>query len=111
MNPDRGPGYNLKCSECGSQVQSTHGFAHLMSKCRVCLSMAWIDVEDNDLDGRCMHCGLSDAHKHTQKGTGQAVLPYVMADLQARANLGERRYGVPLKAFNGRSPLSDAYTE
>jgi hypothetical protein len=83
----------------------------MFAQCRYCYGSNWINLDNKGMDGRCMHCGLSDAHKHTQKGTGDAVLPYVIADLQARANLGERRYGVPLNAFNGRSPLSDAYTE
>jgi hypothetical protein len=35
----------------------------------------------------------------------------VMKDLQARLDLGVRRYGQPLQPFNGRNALRDAYEE
>jgi hypothetical protein len=35
----------------------------------------------------------------------------VCRDIQARAALGERKYGERLRAFNGRNPLQDAYEE
>lgn len=35
----------------------------------------------------------------------------VQADLQARLEVGIKRYGQPLQAFNGRDPLLDAYEE
>jgi len=35
----------------------------------------------------------------------------VQRDLQARMELGIRRYGTPLQAHNGRSALRDAYEE
>ena len=40
-----------------------------------------------------------------------AVWPIVMADMQARHELGIRRYGTPLQPFNGRDALRDAYEE
>lgn len=40
-----------------------------------------------------------------------AVVPMVIADLQARMDLGIVRYGTPLRPFNGRNTLLDAYQE
>lgn len=45
------------------------------------------------------------------QGDGAEVLPLVMADLQARAAAGRRKYGTPLRAHNGRGALMDAYQE
>ena len=35
----------------------------------------------------------------------------VIADMQARDQLGRERYGTPLQAHNGRNALQDAYEE
>lgn len=40
-----------------------------------------------------------------------AVWPLVMADMEARDQLGRQRYKVPLQPFNGRDQLADAYAE
>ena len=40
-----------------------------------------------------------------------AVWPLVVADMQARDQLGRERYGVPLQPHNGRDALRDAYEE
>lgn len=40
-----------------------------------------------------------------------AVWPIVMADMQARHELGIKRYGTPLQPHNGRDALRDAYEE
>ena len=39
------------------------------------------------------------------------VLPLVIADLKARAVMGEKKYGSRLVVENGRDHLEDAYTE
>lgn len=39
------------------------------------------------------------------------VWPLVIADMQARDELGRRRYGTPLQPWNGREALEDAYQE
>ena len=44
-------------------------------------------------------------------GKGAVVLPRVMADLEARAVMGEQKYGTRLRAHNGRDALIDAYQE
>ncbi len=41
----------------------------------------------------------------------RAIWPLVVADMQARDQLGRERYGVPLQPFNGRDALRDAYEE
>lgn len=45
------------------------------------------------------------------KGKGTPIVDLVINDLDARAVLGEERYGERLKAYNGRNPLIDAYQE
>lgn len=39
------------------------------------------------------------------------VVPLVIADLQARMQLGIQRYGVALQPHNGRDALRDLYEE
>ena len=41
----------------------------------------------------------------------RAVWFCVIQDMQDRDQLGRKRYGVPLQAFNGRDMLRDAYEE
>ena len=45
------------------------------------------------------------------EGDGQQIMPLVMADLAARTAVGIDEYGTPLRAHNGRDPLTDAYQE
>lgn len=42
---------------------------------------------------------------------GPAVWPLVIGDMHARDRIGRARYGTPLRAFNGRDALVDAYQE
>lgn len=44
-------------------------------------------------------------------GRGEVILPLVLKDLQDRAVMGEGKYGVKLRANNGRNALKDAYDE
>lgn len=44
-------------------------------------------------------------------GNGREVLPLVLADLQARAEMGYEKYGTKLRCRNGRNALLDAYQE
>jgi len=44
-------------------------------------------------------------------GTGAPVWQLVVDDMHARDAIGRQRYGVPLRAFNGRDALRDAYEE
>ena len=39
------------------------------------------------------------------------ILPLVIADLEARAEMGEQKYGMRLMVENGRDHLEDAYQE
>lgn len=52
-----------------------------------------------------------DSQPMPSAGTGPAIHELVQADLQRRLELGTRRYGQPLRAYNGRSALQDAYEE
>lgn len=40
-----------------------------------------------------------------------SVTEAVLADLQARRAMGQKKYGTELKTYNGRDPLIDAYQE
>lgn len=40
-----------------------------------------------------------------------AVWPLVIADMNARDQVGRERYGTPLQPHNGRDALADAYAE
>ena len=40
-----------------------------------------------------------------------SILPLVLSDLQARSDMGKRKYGTRLRSENGRSALWDAYQE
>jgi hypothetical protein len=44
-------------------------------------------------------------------GQGPDITPLVIADLEARSAQGALKYGEPLRAFNGRDALADAYQE
>ena len=41
----------------------------------------------------------------------QNVADLVLADIQARVEMGQRKYGTKLQTFNGRDALWDAYQE
>lgn len=42
---------------------------------------------------------------------GPIMHDLVAADIQSRSEFGRNKYGVNLRAFNGRDPLKDAYEE
>jgi hypothetical protein len=44
-------------------------------------------------------------------GDGTPILPLVLRDFQARGEAGQKKYGTPLRANNGRNALIDAYQE
>ena len=46
-----------------------------------------------------------------KRNGNEAVWPIVVQDMQARHELGIKRYGTPLQPFNGRDALKDAYEE
>jgi len=47
----------------------------------------------------------------TPQGTGEDVATIVQKDIEARARLGEEKYGERLTTQNGRDALVDAYQE
>jgi hypothetical protein len=59
---------------------------------------------------------MSDTRSHDPQpspteGDGPPVIVMVISDLWDRADLGYRKYGVALRAGNGRDALLDAYAE
>lgn len=57
---------------------------------------------------------MSDAatkQQPTPKGLNVDIPSLVIQDIEARAKIGEERYGERLKPFNGRSAIIDAYQE
>lgn len=44
-------------------------------------------------------------------GTGKKVIDEVVMDIKARSCMGEKKYGTPLRTFNGRNAMMDLYQE
>lgn len=44
-------------------------------------------------------------------GNGQVIMDLLLEDLAERYQIGLKEYGTPLRAFNGRDALKDAYEE
>lgn len=51
------------------------------------------------------------APQESPKTGGADIVALVIQDMNARAALGEAKYGIRLQAHNGRDPLVDAYQE
>jgi hypothetical protein len=81
----------------------------------------WIPGE---VIGQCAHCGAALTGEHRCPAFNPvaipqpppvagkiAVLPLVIADLEARSMMGTAKYGTALLTHNGRAPLLDAYQE
>lgn len=54
---------------------------------------------------------IATADQGHPTGNGEDVTERVIADLSQRKESGTRKYGQPLRAFNGRNALIDAYQE
>jgi len=59
----------------------------------------------------CLPQESATAKQPDPKGEGDPILGMVLADLTNRALEGNKKYGEPLKAHNGRNGLWDAYQE
>lgn len=64
-------------------------------------------------DGPCnvVVTSTSTAQPPPQDSEHPAVWPQVIADMEERHRFGMAKYGKPLRPFDGRKPLSDAYEE
>lgn len=73
----------------------------------------------HDCDWDCTTCGrpaqkLQGVDEHQAdpvKSNRPAIQDLVMADIEARKQVGLKRYGTLLQGFNGRDALLDAYQE
>ena len=56
---------------------------------------------------------IKEATTSQQKpiGDGVEIIPLVLSDIEARAEMGKMKYGTYLKSQNGRDALVDAYQE
>lgn len=54
---------------------------------------------------------MASAIQSKPHGTGRAITPLVIADMEERREHGMAKYGEELTAFNGRDSLQDAYQE
>jgi len=107
--------YGVKCPRCGrhdTYNDPVQGWIH--STC------GWVG-------GKNIKTRWTDEYKHvvdtaeqplpaaTEQplpiGTGTIVLHRVQGDIQARAEMGKKKYGTYLRAHNGRDPLLDTYQE
>lgn len=65
-----------------------------------------------DKGGVCRPCRtLVGEQAAPKESSGPAVWDLVIGDMKARNAEGRRKYGVPLRPFNGRDVLIDAYQE
>ena len=55
--------------------------------------------------------GKATEQQAEPKGKGPAITDLLIRDLAERQAFGTQKYGEPLRAFNGRDPLVDAYQE
>jgi hypothetical protein len=55
--------------------------------------------------------GKATEQQSKPKGSGPAITDLLIRDLSERQAFGTQKYGEPLRAFNGRDPLVDAYQE
>lgn len=55
--------------------------------------------------------GKATEQQAKPSGKGTPITDLLIHDLIERDEMGTRKYGEPLKAFNGRDPLVDAYQE
>ncbi len=54
---------------------------------------------------------ITDPEPPPVASAGTDIVDLVKQDLDERRRVGVNTYGVPLRAFNGRRPLRDAYAE
>ena len=83
------------CSRCGKPVSNDLPVKDIIIKAFV----------------ECPECCEAAQEQPKPKGEGPEIVGLVIKDLQARAEVGEKRYGEKLKPFNGRNGLLDAYQE
>lgn len=83
-------------------------------KCQTC----GIDDETCDMCGGCVNYSKwvpknrpAATPEPIPTGTGEKVLPEVIKDLYARADVGHAKYGMYLRTRNGRDALNDALQE
>lgn len=58
-----------------------------------------------------LRTGSTQVTRHAEPRMGEDTYARVIADIQARKEIGLQRYGTLLQAFNGRDALLDAYQE
>jgi len=71
--------------------------------------MMIIESYGDDMRGKGML--KSAIPQPSPKGDGKIILELVREDFEARANAGKLKYGIELRAHNGRDALMDAYQE
>lgn len=62
-------------------------------------------------EGIISHLKATDRQNMAPKGSGPDIATLVQQDIEARAVMGEKKYGERLKGFNGRNSLLDLYQE
>ena len=72
---------------------------------------AWAGQLATDVMAERRAAGLSEPHPAPQPSAHPPVWDLVVHDMQERDAFGERKYGLRLRAFDGRSTLADAYQE
>ena len=104
---------SMICPACGevSTVRCDLLDSGTVLRCEECAREVVVDIHTPEF--RASIYGFAPAtarQKQTAPGS-EAVLPVVIGDLRMRAREGDKRYGHPLRTFNGRDSLIDAYQE
>ena len=106
------------CTKCGTHIESTGGYCQNCYDIHVKMPPVkeWA-VRIVPINGPQYVPGTvrvpepAATPQPAPTGNGVEILPLVIADLNARAEMGEKKYGTRLKAHNGRDALMDAYQE
>lgn len=86
-----------KCDACGKDFQcGTESPYHKIVQCVFCGNLQTRSAAKNE---------------PAPTGTGKKVIDEVVLDIKARSDMVEKKYGTPLRTFNGRNAMMDLYQE
>ena len=97
------------CAECEECKQFYPEDGEDRDKLRVALGM--VMSEGSEIREKMLDETIASARQSAPHGTGRAITPLVIADLEERRRFGTAKYGEELTAFNERDALQDAYQE
>ncbi len=99
------------CAECEECKQFYPDTAEDRAKLQQALGIVREANEVKEWAENAKNETMASAVQPTPHGTGRAITPLVIDDLEERRRFGTAKYGEELTAFNGRDALQDAYQE